>query len=133
MAAAEKRHMLANTYGVAMPARMDIEAQYLAKHRRLPGLPSSRFGSEIMSGDVDRFGFESYLDNPADRAEMPRAGQDLHSVMEARLGLNALPGRTRLSRHTLTGTAACGGRLRSTRAACQGCGPGGSGVAGCPE
>ena len=92
MAAAEKRHMLANTYGVAMPARIDIEAQYLAKHRRLPGLPSSRFGSEIMSGDVDRFGFESYLDNPADRAEMPRAGQDLHSVMEARLGLNALPG-----------------------------------------
>ena len=43
--------MLANTYGIAMPARMDIEAQILAKQRRLPGLPSSRFGLDILTGD----------------------------------------------------------------------------------
>ena len=60
---AEKRAMLANTYGIAMP-RMDIEAQILARQKRLPGLPSSNFGAEILTNDVDRFGFESYLDNP---------------------------------------------------------------------
>jgi len=82
----EKRAMMTNLYGIALPAQMDIEAQILSKHRRLPGLPSSRFGLEIMSGDVDRFGFEDYLSNPADREEGPRT--DVHSAMEARLQLN---------------------------------------------
>ena len=43
-----------------------------------------------MTGDVDRFGFESYLDRPDERTDMPRG--DLHSVMENRLGLNQKPG-----------------------------------------
>ena len=47
--------MLANTYGIAMPAKMDIESQILSKQRRLPA-PSSRLGLEILTGDVDRFG-----------------------------------------------------------------------------
>ena len=88
--ALEKRAMLANTYGIAMPARMDIEAQILGRQKRLPGLPSSNFGAEILTNDVDRFGFESYLDRPDERTDMPRG--DLHSVMENRLGLNQKPG-----------------------------------------
>eukprot|EP00227_Mantoniella_beaufortii_P014178 CAMPEP_0197595644 /NCGR_PEP_ID=MMETSP1326-20131121/23379_1 /TAXON_ID=1155430 /ORGANISM="Genus nov. species nov., Strain RCC2288" /LENGTH=140 /DNA_ID=CAMNT_0043162029 /DNA_START=85 /DNA_END=507 /DNA_ORIENTATION=+ len=86
----EKRAMLANLYGIAMPARMDIESQILSRQRRLPGLPSSRMGLEILTGEIDRFGFESYLDRPEDRPEGMRA--DLHSAMEARLGMNKLPG-----------------------------------------
>lgn len=86
----ERRAMLANTYGIAMPAKMDIESQILSKQRRLPGLPSSRLGLEILTGDVDRFGFESYLDLPGDRPDAPR--MDTHAAMEARLGLNKLPG-----------------------------------------
>lgn len=43
-----------------------------------------------MSGDIDRFGFESYLDLPENRPDAPRA--DLHSVMETKLGLNQMPG-----------------------------------------
>lgn len=140
--------MLANTYGIAMPAKMDIECQILSKcvpqpsavqgpdlaspgppttkklrssffhprpslaghpqksltsaplravafprfprQRRLPGLPSSRLGLEIMTGDVDRFSFESYLDRPDERPEAPRG--DLHGIMENRLGLNKKPG-----------------------------------------
>ena len=85
-----KHAMLANTYGIAMPAKMDIECQILSKQRRLPGLPSSRLGLEIMTGDVDRFGFESYLDRPDEQPEAPRG--DLHSAMENRLGLNKKPG-----------------------------------------
>ena len=82
--------MLANTYGIAMPARMDIEAQILARQKRLPGLPSSNFGAEILTNDVDRFGFESYLDNPADREDAPR--RDLHAAMELKLGMDKTPG-----------------------------------------
>ena len=88
--ALEKRAMLANTYGIAMPARMDIEAQILGRQKRLPGLPSSNFGAEILSNDVDRFGFESYLDNPADRSDAPR--RDLHAAMELKLGMDKTPG-----------------------------------------
>jgi proteasome maturation protein len=88
--ALEKRAMLANTYGIAMPARMDIEAQILGRQKRLPGLPSSNFGAEILSNDVDRFGFESYLDNPADRTDAPR--RDLHAAMELKLGMDKTPG-----------------------------------------
>jgi proteasome maturation protein len=35
--AVEKRQMLAKTYGIAMPARMDIERQILGAQKRLPG------------------------------------------------------------------------------------------------
>ena len=74
----------------SMPARMDIEAQILARQKRLPGLPSSNFGAEILTNDVDRFGFESYLDNPADREDAPR--RDLHAAMELKLGMDKTPG-----------------------------------------
>ena len=43
-----------------------------------------------MTGDIDRFGFESFLDNPADRAQAPKT--DLHSAMENKRGLNKMPG-----------------------------------------
>lgn len=89
--ALEKRAMLANTYGIAMPARMDIEAQILAKQRRLPGLPSSRFGLDILTGDVDRFGFDAYLDRPADRSDTA-VSVDVHAAMERKIGLNKMPG-----------------------------------------
>ena len=87
----ERRQMLANTYGIAMPARMDIEAQILAKQRRLPGLPSSRFGLDILTGDVDRFGFDAYLDRPADRSDTA-VSVDVHAAMERKIGLNKMPG-----------------------------------------
>lgn len=53
-------------------------------------MPSSRLGLEILTGDIDRFGFESYLDRPADRPEGLK--MDLHSVMEMKMGLNKMPG-----------------------------------------
>jgi hypothetical protein len=38
----------------------------------------------VPTGDIDRFGFESYLDMPMDRPDAPRA--DMHSAMENKLG-----------------------------------------------
>ena len=51
--------------------------------QRLPGMPSSHALYEAMAGDLDDFGLEAYVGNPAER-EVP--GADLHSQMEARRG-----------------------------------------------
>jgi Proteasome maturation factor UMP1 len=53
----------------------------LCSVRRLPGMPSSNALYEAMAGDLDDFGLEAYVGNPAER-EVP--GADLHSQMEAR-------------------------------------------------
>lgn len=54
------------------------------RHERLPGLPSSKLGLEAMTGALEDFGFESYLNLPQD-SEAPQP--DLHSQMEQRLGM----------------------------------------------
>lgn len=76
--------MLRDLYGLAFPAKLDIERQILSKFGRLPGLPSSKLGLESMTGELDQFGFESYL-GAADMCEDQPV--DLHSQMEQRLGL----------------------------------------------
>jgi proteasome maturation protein len=55
---------------------------------RLPGLPSSQLGLQSMTGELDDFGFESYLGLP-EHSENP--GADLHSVMEAQLKAGTQP------------------------------------------
>lgn len=76
--------VLRDLYGLAVPARKDIEQQMLSKFGRLPGLPSSRLGLESLTGELDTFGFESYLNLPEHSLEQP---VDLHSQMEQRLGM----------------------------------------------
>ena len=51
---------------------------------RLPGLPSSKLGAQSLDGSLDDFGFESYLNLPAESEVAP---PDMHSVMEQRLGM----------------------------------------------
>lgn len=55
---------------------------------RLPGLPSSKLGLEALTGTLDDFSFESYLNLPADSEVTP---PDVHSQMEAKLGLATKP------------------------------------------
>lgn len=76
--------MLRDLYGLAFPAKVDIERQILGKFGRLPGLPSSRLGLESLTGELDQFGFESYLGLPELSEQMP---VDMHSQMEQRLGM----------------------------------------------
>lgn len=78
--------MLRDLYGLAFPAKVDIEKQILGKFGRLPGLPSSRLGLESLTGELDQFGFESYLGQPEFAEQMP---VDMHSQMEQRLGMAA--------------------------------------------
>jgi proteasome maturation protein len=53
---------------------------------RLPGLPSSKLSLEALTGGLEDFGFESYLNLPAESEQQPA---DLHSQMEQRLGMGA--------------------------------------------
>eukprot|EP00798_Chlamydomonas_sp_ICE-L_P025670 gene25670-11336_t len=83
--AATSFQMLKGVYGVAMPAKLEIERQILGKFGRLPGIPSSNLALESMTGELDDFAFESYLGLP-EFSEMPQP--DAHSQMEQKLGMS---------------------------------------------
>lgn len=88
----KKLEMMAQAHGAAIPAKLDIERQILSQVERLPGpIQSKRLGLQIMTGDIDRFGFEDYLNQASMREEEPIA--DTHSIMEAKLKLGPNVGR----------------------------------------
>ncbi|KAG2451637.1 hypothetical protein HYH02_003417 [Chlamydomonas schloesseri] len=94
-AQAAQSQMLRDLYGVAAPAKAQIEAQILGRFTRLPGAgPSSMLGLESLTGELDEFKYESYLGLP-DMSTMPPV--DLHSQMELKHGL-AGAGKDRMAR-----------------------------------
>ncbi|OMO80126.1 Proteasome maturation factor UMP1 [Corchorus capsularis] len=82
------RKVLANTYGTAMPLKRDLDRQILSRFQR-PILPSSMLGLEALTGELDHFGFEDYLNDPRESESF--RPQDLHHSMEVRLGLSKGP------------------------------------------
>ncbi|CAN0928958.1 CYCB1-2 [Linum grandiflorum] len=85
-----KRRVLANTYGSAFPVKMDLERQLLTRFQRPPGaIPSSMLGLEAITGSLDNFGFEDYLNDPRE-SEVYRP-VDMHHGMEVQLGLSKGP------------------------------------------
>eukprot|EP00959_Pyramimonas_sp_CCMP1952_P006024 126229-Pyramimonas_sp.AAC.1 len=80
-----RRKMNDNIYGSALSIREDLDRQILGRIQRLPGLPSARIGLDSLTGDLDKFGFESYLGLPQNSEAAPC--NDLHAVMDARIGL----------------------------------------------
>ena len=56
--------------------------------QRLPGIESSRLGLDSMTGKLDEFDFDTYLNRPADSEAIPT---DMHSLMEANLKLQTKP------------------------------------------
>ncbi|KAF0932196.1 hypothetical protein E2562_008722 [Oryza meyeriana var. granulata] len=86
----KKRFGAEATYGSAFNIRKDLDAQILSKFQRPPGaLPSSMLGYEALTGSLDDFGFEDYLNLPQD-SDSFRA-PDMHHGMEVRLGLSKGP------------------------------------------
>uniref|UniRef100_A0A804U9G3 Proteasome maturation factor UMP1 n=1 Tax=Zea mays TaxID=4577 RepID=A0A804U9G3_MAIZE len=74
-------------YGSALNIRKDLDAQILS---RPPGaLPSSLLGYEALTGSLDDFGFEDYLNMPQDSEGFRQP--DMHHGMEVRLGLSKGP------------------------------------------
>ncbi|KAJ6795579.1 cyclin-B1-2-like [Iris pallida] len=87
----EKKRMINNlTYGSAFNLRKDLDKQILSRFQRPSGpLPSSMIGFEALTGGLDDFGFEDYLNVPQDSETLRTA--DMHHGMEVRLGLSKGP------------------------------------------
>ncbi|KAG0605260.1 hypothetical protein M758_9G043800, partial [Ceratodon purpureus] len=85
-----KRSLLERAYGSAFPMKMDIERQILSRVQRPPGLiPSSMLGLESLTGELDEFGFEDFLNDPKESDTIIPV--DMHEGMEVRLGLSKGP------------------------------------------
>ncbi|PIA63491.1 hypothetical protein AQUCO_00201086v1 [Aquilegia coerulea] len=86
-----QRSILEKTYGYALPMKMDLERQILARVQRPPGLPSSMLGYEALTGNLDVFDCEDYhcLNDP--RLSETSRPADMHHGMEVRLGLSKGP------------------------------------------
>ncbi|XP_021887982.1 cyclin-B1-2-like [Carica papaya] len=85
-----KRKLLANTYGTAFPLKMDLDRQILSRFQRPPGaIPSSMVGLEALTGSLDNFGFEDYLNDPHESETFRPL--DMHHGMEVRIGLSKGP------------------------------------------
>ncbi|MCO5594739.1 hypothetical protein L7F22_048772 [Adiantum nelumboides] len=85
-----KRSLLEKAYGSAVPLRMDIDRQILSRFQRPPGLlSSSMLGLHSLTGELDEFGFEDFLNDPENCESM--VPMDMHLGMEAQLGLSKGP------------------------------------------
>ncbi|XP_031491045.1 cyclin-B1-2-like isoform X2 [Nymphaea colorata] len=85
-----KRMLLGNTYGSAFHLRMDLDKQILSRFQRPSGvLPSSMVGLEALTGSLEDFGFEDYLNDPLESETFRPV--DMHHGMEVRLGLSKGP------------------------------------------
>ncbi|KAK1376080.1 Proteasome maturation factor UMP1 [Heracleum sosnowskyi] len=85
-----KRKILANTYGSAFPLKMELDRKILSRFQRPPGpIPSSMLGLESMTGALENFGVEDYLNDPRDSETVRPA--DMHHGLEVRLGLSKGP------------------------------------------
>ncbi|CAL9760618.1 cyclin-B1-2-like [Musa acuminata AAA Group] len=86
----KKRMGLDLTYGTAFNLRRDLDAQILSRFQRPPGaLPSSMLGFEALTGGLDDFAFEDYLNLPQDSETFKPL--DMHHGMEVRLGISKGP------------------------------------------
>nr|GMD15356.1 cyclin-B1-2-like [Ipomoea batatas] len=85
-----RRKILANTYGLALPTKMELDRRILSRFQRPPGvIPSSMLGLEAMTGALEDFGFEDYLNDPKESETFRPA--NMHHGMEVRLGLSKGP------------------------------------------
>ena len=81
--AAAREAQLAGVYGAHAVMRARMEAGIVGRVGRLPGLPSSRLGAEVLSGKLDTLGFEDFLNVPDGRPEAP----DPRHQLEVQFGL----------------------------------------------
>ncbi|GAX76396.1 hypothetical protein CEUSTIGMA_g3841.t1 [Chlamydomonas eustigma] len=88
LASEDQLGALRHLYGIAVPAKLQIETQILSQFGRLPGLPSSKLGLEALTGELDEFSFNSYLGLPENLDAVP---VDMHSQMEQALRLGTKP------------------------------------------
>ncbi|CAG9462389.1 unnamed protein product [Pedinophyceae sp. YPF-701] len=86
----QKFDQMRNIYGLALPARLEMEKQILSRPTRLPGLADagSKLGLDSATGRLDTIDISDVLNRKEDD---PCPQPDGHSVMEARLGIATKP------------------------------------------
>ncbi|KAK3003337.1 hypothetical protein RJ639_019280 [Escallonia herrerae] len=85
-----KRKVLTSTFGSAFPLKMELDRKIISRfHRPSGAIPSSMLGLEAMTGALEDFGFEDYLNDPRDSETFRPA--DMHHGMEVHLGLSKGP------------------------------------------
>ncbi|RUP50483.1 proteasome maturation factor UMP1 [Jimgerdemannia flammicorona] len=78
-----KLSMYRNLYGIHAPVRHLMERSIVSKVQRLPVLPSSNLGLEILTGQDETIDFEDFLNTPENSTDM----LDVHAAMEHKLGM----------------------------------------------
>ncbi|CAK8576955.1 unnamed protein product [Lathyrus sativus] len=87
---AMKRQCKVNLYGAAFPLKEELDRQILSRFQRPPGvIPSSMLGLETVTGSLDHFGFEDFLNDPCESETFRPL--DMHHGMEVRLGISKGP------------------------------------------
>lgn len=79
-----KLNMLGSVYGAHVPMRKRMDMRIVSAVQRLPGLPSSNLGLEILLNKHEDLEFDDFLADPAFAADQI----DVHMAMEKRLGLD---------------------------------------------
>lgn len=79
-----KLNMLGNVYGAHVPMRKRMDMRIVSAAQRMPGLPSSNLGLEILLNKHEDLEFDDFLADPAFSSEQI----DVHLAMEKRLGLD---------------------------------------------
>lgn len=75
----ERLQRVRSIYGSHMAMRLATEKEVLSRPRRLPGLPYSKAGLEVVMGTENRIEFSDYLNDPRNRPEAPKV--DLHDMI----------------------------------------------------
>lgn len=79
-----KLNMLGNVYGAHVPMRKRMDMRIVSACQRMPGLPSSNLGLEILLNKHEDLDFDDFLADPTFATEQI----DVHLAMEKRLGLD---------------------------------------------
>ena len=67
-------------YGSHMAMRIATEKSVFSRPRRLPGLPQSSAGLDVVTGRGERIEFADYLNDPRERVDLPKV--NFHDVVE---------------------------------------------------
>ncbi|CAG8777758.1 8257_t:CDS:2, partial [Acaulospora morrowiae] len=78
-----KLTMQRRIYGIHAPVRHLMERSIVSKMQRLPVLPSSNLGLEILMGKDETIDFEDFLNDP----ELSTERMDVHASMEHKLNI----------------------------------------------
>ncbi|TPX34069.1 hypothetical protein SmJEL517_g03250 [Synchytrium microbalum] len=78
-----KMDMYADVYGSHLPLRLQMEKAIVSQPKRIPVLPSSNFGLNILAGKDDSIDVEDFLNKP----EMSTDSLDVHGTMEHALNM----------------------------------------------